>query len=74
MKLVIKGKDKNTGEVQEYAEFKSTNKDSAQYYLAKLVELFSRGYDFWVENQPGVTKTIKSYKTKKGDQNEYRSK
>lgn len=68
MKYIIKGKDKNTGEVIECLAFR--NKEPAQSYLTKLVELFSQGYDFWIESQPGVMKIIRSCKTRKGEQNE----
>ena len=57
MKYVIKGKDRNTKEVVNYAEFR--NEESAQYCFTKLVEFFGQKYDFWVEIQPGVTKIIK---------------
>lgn len=63
MKYVIKGKDRNTGEVLECAEFR--NKEPAQFFLKKLGKSFGKVYDFWVENQPGETKIIRNYKTKK---------
>jgi len=57
MKYVIKGNDRNTKEVVNYAEFR--NEESAQYCFTKLVEFFGQKYDFWVEIQPGVTFIIK---------------
>lgn len=67
MKYVIKGKNKNTNEVINCAEFR--NKEPAQFFFKKLVEDFGKGnYDFWVESQPGTTKIVKNYKTKKREQ------
>lgn len=55
MKYVIKGKDKNTGEVIECAEFR--NKVPAQFFFKKLDKDFGAVYDFWVETQPGERRT-----------------
>lgn len=63
MKYVIKGKVRNTKEVIDCAEFR--NKVPAQFLLKKLDKSFGAVYDFWVETQPGATKIVKSYKTKK---------
>lgn len=63
MKYVIKGKDRNTKEVINCAEFR--NKEPAQFFFEKLDKAFGKGYDFWVESQSGTVKIVKSYKTKK---------
>lgn len=63
MKYVVKGKDRNTEEVLNCAEFR--HKEPAQFFFRKLDKSFGKVYDFWVETQPGTTKIIKSYKTEK---------
>lgn len=60
MKYIIKGKDRNTGEVIECTEFR--NKEPAQFYFEKLIKAFGKGYEFWIESQPGTVKIIRSYK------------
>ena len=62
MKYVVKGKNKNTKEVISCEEFK--NKESARFYLEKIDNVFSEGYEFWIEQQPGTVKPIVSYKMK----------
>ena len=62
MKYVIKGKDRNTKEVIECAEFR--NKEPARFFFEKLSKNFGAVYDFWIESQSGTVKIAKSYKTK----------
>lgn len=62
MKYTIKGKDKNTKEINNYGEF--NDKEIAQLCFEKLNKMFSKGYDFWIECQPGTVKIIRNYKTK----------
>lgn len=50
MKYVIKGKDKNTKEIINCAEFRY--KKPAQFFLEKLDKSFSKVYDFWVKIHP----------------------
>jgi hypothetical protein len=57
MKYVIKGKDRNSKEILNCAEFR--NKEPAQFFLKKLDKSFGKCYDFWIEEQSGVTKIIK---------------
>lgn len=62
MKYVVKGNNKNTNEVISCEEFR--NKESARFYLEKIDKAFGKGYNFWIETQPGTVKIIRSYKTK----------
>lgn len=64
MKYVIKGKDRNTKEVIECAEFR--NKEPARFFSKKLNKSFGKVYDFWIESQPETVKI-------EGELNEYRS-